>query len=383
MGIVGIAFRKHAACRRCLLATALLTIGAAAFLTTFDIPAAGAAVESGAAIPAPLSDPAVCGYFRLREGFERLVKDGADPDQVASTAANAPERVFFDAFEAAARARDQVRANARGESAKSSNMKRSRTGTETSRAMLGVIRAFSAARAFMPDDLFVFVRGPGEYAALVTGNVTPQAWENLFDASARMPRAAGFTVNAAGGDVGADRPILHVGPGYLLLAPAGLEGNLLDALQAGATLDDDKWKTFRKMVGLKPVAALEADMEGFLERRRDTGAEEALLPFPYDRIQVLRLLLDARVIKAQLYAPDEQARTLLRQAAGGIAQGIRAATAGSLFADAFGTIAESIQQTSVFIEGRGLDRNASLAGVSTLGVLAQLFRSALPGPVAQ
>ncbi|OQA04670.1 MAG: hypothetical protein BWY66_02926 [bacterium ADurb.Bin374] len=375
---MGIALRKHATGCRLLLAAAVLTLGAAAFLTMVDMPAVGAAVESGAVIPAPLADPAVCGYFRLRDGFDRLMKGGA-----ASPVATAPERIFFDAFEAAARARDQVRANARGEPAKSTKKKDSQKGNETAETMLGAIRAFSTARAFVPDDLFVFVRGPGEYAVLVTGNVTPQAWENLFDASVRLPRATGFTVNTAGADSAADRPILHVGPGYLLLAPAGLEGNLLDALQAGATLDGDKWKTFRKMVALEPVAALEADMEGFLDRRRGNGTEEALLPFPYDRIQVLRLLLDARVIKAQLYAPDEQARILLRQTAGGIAQGIKAATAGSLFADAFGTIAESMQQTSVFIEGRGLERNAPLAGVSTLGVLAQMLSRALPGTAVQ
>lgn len=375
---MGIAFREHAPGRRLLRAAALLTLGAAAFLTT----AAGAAVEGGAVIPAPLADPAVCGYFRLREGFDRLVTRGIQPDQAASPAATAPERVFFDAFEAAARARAQVRANARGEPMKSPSEKGAKKGTDAAGTMLGTLKAFSAARAFVPEDLFVFVRGPGEYAALVTGNVTPKAWEALFGASARMPRATGFTVNAAGADGGADRPILHVGPGYLLLAPAGLEGNLLDALQSGATLDGDKWKTFRKMVDLKPVAALEADVEGFLDRRRETGTEEALLPFPYDRIQVLRLLLDARVIKVQLYAPDDQARTLLRQAAGGVAQGVRAATAGSPFADAFGTIAESTQQTSVFIEGRGLERNAPLAGVSTLGILSQLLSRALPGVAA-
>ncbi len=379
---MGNVLRKRVRSPRLLVAAALLTLGAAAFLTMAGMPAVGAAVDGGTVIPAPLADPAVCGYFRLREGFDRLVKGGTAPDQTASPAAPGPEQVFFDAFEAAARARDQVRANARGEPVKSSKKKAPQKGNVTAESMLGAIRAFSAARAFVPDDLFIFVRGPGEYAALVTGNVTPQAWENLFDASARMPRATGFTVNTGGADGAADRPILHIGPGYLLLAPAGLEGNLLDALQAGATLDGEKWKTFRKMVALEPVAALEVDMEGFLERRRGSGSEEALLPFPYDRVQVMRLLVDARVIKAQLYAPDEQARTLLRQAAGGIAQGIKGATAGSLFADVFGTITESMQQTSVFIEGRGLEQNAPLAGVSTLGILSQLLSRALPATVA-
>lgn len=376
---MGNVFQKMASGRRPLIVAALLVLATVA-LVTVDIPVAGAAAEGGMVIPAPLADPAVCGYFRLREGFERLMASEAAAAQAVATAS---ERIFFDAFHAAARARDQVRANARGEEPKSSKKKGTPAGKETAEAMLRSIRAFSAARAFVPDDLFVFVRGPGEYAVLVTGNVTPQAWESLFDASARMPRATGFTVNAAGTDSAADRSILHVGPGYLLLAPAGLEGNLLDALQAGATLDGDKWKTFRKMVELKPVAALEADMEGFLDRRRGSGAEGALLPFPYDRIQVLRFLVDARVIKAQLYAPDEQARTLLRQAAGGIAQGIKAAMADSQFADAFGTVAESMQQASVFIEGRGLERNAPLAGISTLGVLSQLLCRALPGAIAQ
>ncbi|MBP7633820.1 hypothetical protein KBA41_06595 [Candidatus Ozemobacteraceae bacterium] len=379
---MGIALQTHVMSRRLLFAAALLALSAAAFLTMVDMPAAGAAVDGGAVVPAPLADPVVCGYFRLREGFDRLMKGGAAPAQVASPVATAPEKIFFDAFEAAAHARDQIRANARGEPVKVSKKKDTQKGNKTAETMLEALRAFSAAHSFVPDELFVFVRGPGEYAALVTGNIAPQTWENLFDVSVRMPRATGFTVNAVGTDGTADRPILHVGPGYLLLAPAGLEGNLLDALQAGATLDGEKWKTFRKMVALEPVVALEADMEGFLDRRRTSGTEDALLPFPYDRIQVLRFLLDARVIKAQAYAPDEQARTLLRQAAGGLAQGIKAATANSLFADAFGTIAESMQQTSVFIEGRGLERNASLAGVSTLGILSQLLSRALPGGAA-
>lgn len=352
----------------------LLAIASVA-LVAFGIPVAGAAGDDAMVVPAPLADPAVCGYFRLREGFDRLMQGGAAPVPPVATA---PERVFLNAFHVAAQVRDQVRAKARGDLATPSGKHKPGAGSETPEQVIQSIRAFCTARAFVPEDLFVFFRGPGEYAVMLTGSVTPQAWESLFDASARIPRAAGFTVNPGGTADAAGRSMLHVGPGYLLLAPAGLEGNLLDALQAGATLDGEKWKTFRRMVGLRPVAALEADMESFADRQRGSGTGDSALPFPYDRIMTFRCLVDARVIKAQLYAPDENARTLLRQAAGVVVKAARSAAVDSLFAESVSSIRESMQQTSVFIEGRGLDRNASLAGVSTLGMLSQFVCRALP-----
>lgn len=353
---------------------AMLLIFAAVTFVAGTVPVAG---EEMTVVPAPLENPTVCGYFRLREGFDRLMKGDAAADPAGSSVATAPERIFSNAFHAAARIRKQVRANALGTSTAFSK-KKEYTGSERSEIVIRSIRSFCKARAFIPEDMFVYVRGPGEYAVMITGNITPQAWEDLFDASIRISRATGFTVNAVGMNGAADRSVLHVGPGYLLLAPAALEGNLLDALQAGAVLDGEKWKTFRSMVGLKPVAALEADMEGFLERSRKSEAGNALLPFPYESIRVLRCLVDARAIKAQLYTPDENARALLRQAAGEIAKALRAAATGSLFNASLDTLSESVQNTSVFIEGRGLDQNAPLAGVSTLGMLSQLICRAIP-----
>jgi len=337
---------------------ALLAVAAVMGLVSL-LPAADASVVPELTIPAPLADPTVCGYFRLKEGFTRLA---ADP-------ATATEGLFASAFQMAGIVRAQVRERAGGKS----------TGRETADpgGMLGRLRAFATTRNFVPEDLFVYGRGPGEYAVLVTGSITPDAWEPLFPAGARMRREDGFTVNPAGAEAAADRPILHVGRGFLLFCPAGLEGNMLDALRAGAVLDAEAWKVFHRMAGLRPVAALEADIGRLLDLSRPEGQGAGLLPFPWNRVRTLRCLVDARVIKAQLYAPDENARVVIRQAATGIAETLRGMAAGSLFTAFAGSVTGTVQNTSVFIEGRGLGEQAPLAGISTLGILSRLVSRAI------
>lgn len=359
------------------IGTAILMIVAVAILAA-SVPAAGAAGADDLIIPAPLADPTVCGYFRLKDGFVRLMSGDGPLKLTGPSGSSAPEQIFSHAFHAAAQARKQVRAHARGELMPVILKGKTPAESGNPAGVIQLIRSFSTARKFIPEDMYIYVRGLGEYAVMITGSVVPKAWEGLFEASARLPRATGFTVNPAGADGSADRPILHIGPGYLLLCPAGLEGNLLDALQAGATLDPEKWKVFRRMAGLKPVAALEADLEGLLERCRGDRNGTTILPFPYDKVQVLRCLIDSRVIKAQLYSSDENARVLLRQAAGVVAKALKSMGTDSLFADSLGSVNESMQQTSVFIEGRGLEQNAPLAGISTLGMISQLICRALP-----
>ncbi|HEY9071496.1 MAG TPA: hypothetical protein VIV61_14650 [Candidatus Ozemobacteraceae bacterium] len=320
---------------------------------------AGASAAPELVIPAPLADPTVCGYFRLKEGFDRL----------AASPATATGDLFATAFRIAGSVREQVRERAGG---------RANAGEKADPdGMLRRLREFATTQRFVPEDLFIYARGPGEYAVLVTGPVTPEAWEPLFPAGARMKREEGFTVNPVGAEAAADRPILHVGRGFLLLCPAGLEGNILDALRSGAELDAETWKAFHRMAGLRPVAALEADIGRLLDLSRPAGQGPGLLPFPWDRVRTLRCLIDARVIKAQLYAPDENARAVIRQAATGLAGTLKTVAAGTLFAAFAGSVTGTVQNTSVFIEGRGLEENAPAAGITTIGILSRLLCRAI------
>ncbi|HNW36547.1 MAG TPA: hypothetical protein PKM25_16540, partial [Candidatus Ozemobacteraceae bacterium] len=143
-----------------IIGTVALTVAAGAILAV-TVPAVGAADVDELLIPAPLADPTVCGYFRLKDGFVHLMNGNVALKSAGPSVSTAPEQIFSNAFHAAAQVRKQVRAHAQGELMPASSKAGTPSESGNPADVIQAIRAFSAARKFIPEDLYVYVRGPG------------------------------------------------------------------------------------------------------------------------------------------------------------------------------------------------------------------------------
>jgi len=240
---------------------------------------------------------------------------------------------------------------------------------------------FCRERGFIPSDLYVYLDPPEDFVFLLTGSVEPERWRPLFPAERVLRRPGGFAVSSDPATTAGNPSLLSVGPGFLLVCPANLEGSILDGLRdAGGGLGE-RWNTFRSLVRHRPLLAAEANMARLWERLGTKGVGELPLPVAIRDLHLLRLAADERVLKAQLFSERETSRPSLERLAGEAREALLALagpggeTASASLASAFRGLRSTIQGRSVFLEGTGLGAARSRVALLQTGFLAWLLGS--------
>ncbi len=238
---------------------------------------------------------------------------------------------------------------------------------------------------FVPDELWLYVRDSSEFLIIVSGDIEPANWRCLFSPERLINRGKGFSVGSRLQNSRENPILLHVTPGYLMVFPSNLEGTVLDALAGAGDRISDKWNTFVKMAGMKPLLALELDSADTAGSSSSLGA-----PFPLSEVQRFRCLIGRDLTKLQAFLVHDDARTLLLSQIIDVMREIAAppeSTHASIneasmnenpLPGAIGALKAKIQGQSVFLEGPGLQQNHSLAAAAAIGVIDSILSRHLP-----
>ncbi len=361
-------------------------------LCTFGIIAAVFCIPSFAtdSLVAPIRNPLVCAYFRLQESYEQISRDLGQNG--GSTSVGEPGKSPTATFlRSVGSTLSRFRASVREATGRKGKGKAVVLGEGSDPVPL--LGHFAKTGVCLPQDLLIYFKSPGEYLFLILGSCSPKAFQPLFDPAMVLPRPDGFSVSGTNRKLQGRQPLLHFGNRFIFLCPAEIEGNILDALAAEQDNLGEKFKTFRGMARIKPVLALEADVAGLVQLLSGLGTSAPDLPFPLNQIQVFRLLVDGRMVKAQAFAPDEAGREALARVARDLTSAIKAwlspsqdDPAGSgtgpegKWASVVSSLRDFTEGTSVFIESSGLKESAVYAGIGALGLFSSLSLASLPIP---
>lgn len=344
---------------------------------------------------APLKEPILCVYLRLQEGFTLATGgDGPSEEPRPGPQGGTPEATsgkLRQAMESWRGWRNAMRQEgARKGKAATPETSAPASAPGTSADPQPLVQKLAGDRSFLPEDLYFYFRNPGEFALLLTGTIEPGRWRDLFPEALILPRDQGFAVLVDPGGNG-HQMVLHLRNGLAFLAPAELEGNLVDALRDGASGLTERFKTFRAMVQRRPLLAVEADLQALSARLPQGGNSDLVLGEPLSSVSMFRLLLDRQILKAQFHLPEDGSRVEMAALADSLVAGIQAAVTGSGTAgiDSLKVLAgeptrkllagmrSETKGQSVFIEAPGLAGDEALAGLSILGLFASIAENSL------
>jgi|GEM_PF-3508741 len=345
----------------------------------------------------PLKDPKICGYFRVKDSFLKLIEESTGTETTLGSVASSGRKLSNAGFlntiiQSATSFREIIRNSAIEHVGKAvpASSPSTTSNTPADNRVISFIKDFLGKHAVLPEELYIYFKNSDAYVFALFGNIVPNQWKSFFSPDLIIERQTGFSVTGKSKSQNSSIPVIHFEAGCCFICSSAIEGNVMDSLKSGSCGLGETWKTFRNMVQLKPLFAFEADLEG-LEHDLKQNNSELEFPFPLNQIKTFRLFLDSRMVKAQLFAPNDDSRAILLQHSktavdylknwlSGLnktSETIQVPVENFDFRNFAQTLRPYSQGTSIFIEGAGLKEAATTAGIAAIGIFSSFSMSNL------
>jgi hypothetical protein len=223
---------------------------------------------------------------------------------------------------------------------------------------------------FEPFELFFYISSPDNYCIILTGN---------FNLNLLLPLPKEAAVKDSGLEYSKlftrflemnskrfGNMTLALGPDMIMISPAIVFADLADCLIKKKNVLDKKFDAFKKMYVGRPGLACEIDFEKLNEATASSGIK---LPTELSYLQHFRLIVDDRLLKAQLFLPDDQARQKLNELINGMLPALNE------YSQSNADFTSSIRGSSIFIEAEADKKKETLMGRKLSGWIASYFKS--------
>jgi hypothetical protein len=159
------------------------------------------------------------------------------------------------------------------------------------------------------EKLFFYFETPQNFGVFISGNFPLQHFKQFFpELSNKDQEEFSITIKVDFNSV--SQLLIDFKKDLISLCPANSAGNILYPVENQQIKISSKFKAFRKMVESGAALAIEADFSSMMANLKKANF---IIPDEFDPISHIRFVSDPRMVKAQIFIPDDEKRNFYNE----------------------------------------------------------------------